>query len=327
MKSKPKKSKNNKNVVKKLQKELRSILSIEKKRIDIELSITDETEFLEIIDAFPPETTLQSLNDVEIILKKLDCFESIPFEGNEKIKAEVKGWDLLKYKYKKLINNLGKELTGFCFQIFYIILHYRLLFYMDSNERDALYVMVGDLLEKDEHSRESFNQALENLSSKSLYKHNSIKGYNYSNFMHMKSPNEIKGYVFESVYNKFSDVNSLEGYLLKATKNKLSITESVKNKRIDEYRNSQRRNVDINKESRDEYFQNLELLSNLNDLSMLKDIDSWLSSIDDTKDKKILDAIRNKRLKTVRDIEEETGIPKSTVEDRIIKLRKTFPKN
>ena len=50
MKSKPKKSKNNKNVVKKLQKELRSILSIEKKRIDIELSFTDETEFLEIID-------------------------------------------------------------------------------------------------------------------------------------------------------------------------------------------------------------------------------------------------------------------------------------
>lgn len=331
MRNKPKKSENNKNVVKKLQKKLRSILSIEKKRIDIELSFTDETEFLEIIDAFPPETTLQSLYDVEIILKKLDCFESIPFEGNEKIKAEVKGWDLLKYKYKELTNNLGKELTGFCFYIFYILLHYRLLYFMQPDDRDALYIMVGDLFEKDENSRPNLDQALENLSSKTFYKHKKTKGYTSSNFLNKETPKDVLGYVFESVFDKFRNESSLEGYLLKATKNHLFITENTKKKLIDEYRNHQKSKDDIGAtfslDDNPKLISDLSELSDLNDMELTMDLDNLINAINDPKDKKILDAYRNKNLETVRDIAEETGIPRSTVQDRIKKLRKKFSEN
>jgi len=344
MKSKPKKSKNNKNVVKKLQKVLRSTLNYEKEHNNVELLIKDETRFLEIIEAFPPETLIQSMLDLKEILKRLGYsdgirFYDIKYYGNETIKAEINGWDLLKYRYKELSNSIGKELTAYSFFIFYIIASYRLLYYMYPNSRDALYVKLGSILQNDKYSSKFFLQALENLSKKAVkeYKEKSGTEPFPVDEKEREIPNEstpeqrISSYIHESVIEQFKKTNeenekadmSIEESLIKATYNEIfSIPESARNKLIDEHRKYEKRKDDfiLNKDKRPYVLLSDEIPDDKNqaeDIEKVSNINSLLDSISDPLENQIA------RLKVIdglpiRAIAEKVNVSKSTV-GRIIK--------
>ncbi|MDA2918053.1 hypothetical protein MYX76_00920 [Desulfobacterota bacterium AH_259_B03_O07] len=303
--------------------------------------LADSDDFIKRISSKLPKECLGIFLDSNEVLKSMVPTDN-PLEGftieesNNKNNLKPGWYNLLILakesdysEIEKLCKQAGKQTVALGYLAICIITVIRLQPFLKANPvtMDAVYVFYAKELEKDPKSKPYIEKALEELSEYSRNKYKNLTGNEPDTGGDPDDYNKkIYSYVYDVVKSSLSN-DLFENIVsaLKGDRKLKNIPLYVARRFIDQYRKWGKRKSPNwgNVNNLDENIQSIESISNIakiHEVVKRVDLEMWIDSIKDPINKKIA-TLRYKTRLTVREVGERLDIPKSTVQDRLKKLK------
>ncbi len=329
-----------------LKDELNYAISNIKTEYQIEINTSRMDEFIKQITESTPEEVSKIMKVTSDVINYLssDGFklnpENIPPRVNidflHLLRAALSG-NLTVYFRPEMKKAFPKDSLCLCYTIIYSQALLRLFLYFNDHPitRDVLYAFYGEILEANLEAEPFLTKALENLSQIVRKEYKNITRQEPETGGEEEDYNKkLYSAVWEAVKEAFSP--SLEENIIKTAKGDKKVSYAphrVTTDLIDEY-NRYMKIIDPDwgynsDESRD--LRPIELVSDVSklpDIEKASDLKGWIETLEDPIDREIasLKCIEVPKI-TVRELEERLDIPKSTIYDRLRKLRKLKPRS